>query len=139
MTSRDLKNIHTTRNSCRDALPCVNIALKLPRYFCLLMGKPLECYLQVWSPYYQAAQCKMWLISAIVWKSVVFAWFCWILGLEPQIFHQSFFFNTWKSFEQVFYYINSVNKPKIHNFVKNCGLSRCFLKLYMIQESTKIL
>ena len=30
MTPRDLRNIHTNRNSCRDALPCANMALKLP-------------------------------------------------------------------------------------------------------------
>ena len=28
MTSKDLRNIHTTRNSCRDALPSTNMALK---------------------------------------------------------------------------------------------------------------
>ena len=37
MTCRDLRNIHTTGNNCRDALPCANMALKLPRYFYLLM------------------------------------------------------------------------------------------------------
>ena len=37
MTPRDLRNIHTTGNSCRDALPCTNMALKLPQYFYLLM------------------------------------------------------------------------------------------------------
>ena len=37
MTPRDLRNIHTTGNRCRDALPCVNMALKLPLYFYLLM------------------------------------------------------------------------------------------------------
>ena len=56
MTPRDLRNIHTTGNSCRDALLCTNVALKLPRYFYLLMEKPLGCYFQVWSPYYQVAQ-----------------------------------------------------------------------------------
>ena len=40
MTPRDLRNIHTTGNSCRDALPCVNMALKLSQYFYLLMEKP---------------------------------------------------------------------------------------------------
>ena len=58
MTPRDLRNIHTTGNSCRDALPCANMALKLPRYFYLLMEKPLGRYFQVRSPYYQAAQCN---------------------------------------------------------------------------------
>ena len=58
MTPRDLGNIHTTGNSCRDALPYVNKALKLPWYFDLLMEKPLGCYFQVWCPYYQAAQCS---------------------------------------------------------------------------------
>ena len=58
MTSRDLRNIHTTRNSCRDALPCANIALKLPQYFYLLMEKLLGHYFQVRSPYYQATQCN---------------------------------------------------------------------------------
>ena len=58
MTPWDLRNIHTTRNSCRDALSCANMALKLPWYLYLLMEKPLGRYFQVWSPYYQAAQCK---------------------------------------------------------------------------------
>ena len=56
MTPRELRNIQTTGNSCRDALPCVNMALKLPQYFYLLMEKPLGRYFQVRSPYYQAAQ-----------------------------------------------------------------------------------
>ena len=56
MTCRDLRNIRTTGNSCRDALPCANMALKLPQYFYLLMEKPLGCYLQVRSPYFQATQ-----------------------------------------------------------------------------------
>ena len=48
--------IHTTGCSCRDALPCANMTLKLPLYFYLLMEKPLGRYFQVRSPYYQAAQ-----------------------------------------------------------------------------------
>ena len=40
MTSSDLRNIRTTGNSCRHALPCAKIALKLPQYFYLLMEKP---------------------------------------------------------------------------------------------------
>ena len=58
MTLRDLRNIHTTRSSCRDALPWANMALKLPWYFYLLMERPLGRYFQVRSPYYQAAQCN---------------------------------------------------------------------------------
>ena len=44
MIPRDLTNIHTTENSCRDALPYAKIALKLPQYFSLKMEKPLGCY-----------------------------------------------------------------------------------------------
>ena len=58
MTPTDLRNIHTTWSSCRDALTCVNMALKLPQYFYLLMEKLLGCYFQVRSPYYLAAQCN---------------------------------------------------------------------------------
>ena len=58
MTPRDLRNIHTTRNSCRDALPCTNMALILPWYFYLLMEKPPGCYFQVQSPYYLATKCN---------------------------------------------------------------------------------
>ena len=58
MTIRDLRNIHTTRNTCRDALPCANMTLKLPWYFYLLMEEPLGCYFQVRSPYYQPTQCN---------------------------------------------------------------------------------
>ena len=54
MTRRDLRNIHTTRNSCRDA----NMTLKLTQYFYLLMGKPLGCYFEVQSPYNHTAQCN---------------------------------------------------------------------------------
>ena len=39
MTPSDLRNIDTTRNSCRDALPCRNTALKLAWYFYLLIEK----------------------------------------------------------------------------------------------------
>ena len=58
MTDRDLRNIHTMRNNCRDALPCMNMALKLAWYFYLLMQKPRGHYFQARSPYYQAAQCN---------------------------------------------------------------------------------
>ena len=47
MTPRDLRNIHTTGNSCRDAFPCANMALKLPQYFYLLMEKPVGHYFRV--------------------------------------------------------------------------------------------
>ena len=56
MTPRVLRNIYTTGSSCRDAPLCANMVLKLPRYFYLLMEKPLRCYFQVRSSYYQAAQ-----------------------------------------------------------------------------------
>ena len=58
MTPRNLRNIHTTRKSCRNALSCANTALKIPRDFYLLMEKPLGCFFQVWSPYYGVAQCN---------------------------------------------------------------------------------
>ena len=41
MAPRDLRNIRTTGNSCRDALPCENMALKLPRCFLPADGEPL--------------------------------------------------------------------------------------------------
>ena len=56
MTSRDFKNIHTTSNNSRNAISFLNMPLKLPQYFYLLMEKPLGCSFQVRSPYYQAAQ-----------------------------------------------------------------------------------
>ena len=56
MTPRGLRNIHTTENSCRGAIPCPNMTLQLPQYFHLLMEKPLGCYFQVRSPNYQVAQ-----------------------------------------------------------------------------------
>ena len=56
MTPRDLRNMHTTRNSCRDPLSFAHMVLKLPQYFYLLIEEPLGCYFHVWSPYYQAAQ-----------------------------------------------------------------------------------
>ena len=56
MTPRDLRIIHTTGNSSRATLPCMNMAL-LPQYFYLLLEKPVGRHFQVWSPYYQAAQC----------------------------------------------------------------------------------
>ena len=58
MTSRDLRNICTTNSSCSNALSFVNMALKLPQYFYLLMEKPVGCYFQIRSPYYQVAQCN---------------------------------------------------------------------------------
>ena len=47
MTRRELRNIYSTGNSCRDALPCANMALKLPRYLYLLMENPLGRYFPV--------------------------------------------------------------------------------------------
>ena len=47
MTPWDLRNNHTTGNSCKDALPCANMALNLPQYFYLLREKPLGRYFQV--------------------------------------------------------------------------------------------
>ena len=58
MSTRDLRNIPTTGNICSDTLPCANMALKLNQYFYLLMEKPLGCYFQVLSPFYEAAQCN---------------------------------------------------------------------------------
>ena len=58
MIPRDLRNIHTTRNSSRDTLPSANMALKLLHYFYSLMEKPHGRYLQVWSSYCQTAQCN---------------------------------------------------------------------------------
>ena len=55
---RDLRNIQTTGNNCRNALPCSNMALKLPQYFYLLMEKPVGCSFQVRSTYYQVTQCN---------------------------------------------------------------------------------
>ena len=55
---RDLRNIHTTRNSCTDALPSANMALELSQYFYSLMEKPHGRYFQVWSSYCQTAQCN---------------------------------------------------------------------------------
>ena len=46
----------------RSSFHVQTFALKIPQYFCLPKEKPLGCYFQVWSPYYQAAQCnqKKW-------------------------------------------------------------------------------
>ena len=41
MTSRDFRNIRTTRNSYRGTFPFNAMALKLPLYFHLLVGKLL--------------------------------------------------------------------------------------------------
>ena len=43
MTSRDFRNIHTTSNNSRNAISFLNMPLKLPQYFYLLMEKPLGC------------------------------------------------------------------------------------------------
>ena len=52
MTPKDPRNIHSTGNSCRD------MALKLPQYFNLVMGKSLGFYFRVWSQNYQETQCN---------------------------------------------------------------------------------
>ena len=57
MTPSDLRNIHATGNSCKDAFPCANMELKLSQYFYLLMEKPFDRYYQIRAPYYQVAQC----------------------------------------------------------------------------------
>ena len=75
MTPRDVGNIPTTGSSVRDTLRCANMALKLPRYFYLLMEKPLGRYFQIRFSYYQAAQCNQKTYSCIlkvtgrVWES----------------------------------------------------------------------
>ena len=58
MTPRAFRNIHIIGSSCRDALSCANMAVKLPQYFYLLIEKPLGRYFQVWSSYYKVAQCN---------------------------------------------------------------------------------
>ena len=58
MTPRDLRNIHTIRNSCREALLCPKMALKLPVIFNLLMEMPVGCCFHVWSAYYHTVQCN---------------------------------------------------------------------------------
>ena len=57
MTPRDLRSTYITINSYRDTFMC-NMGLKLPKYFYLLMEKPLDNYFQVQSPYYEAAECN---------------------------------------------------------------------------------
>ena len=46
------------------------MALKLPKYFYLLMEKSLGCHFQVKSPYYKLAQCnqKTWTPVSSRWK-----------------------------------------------------------------------
>ena len=66
MKPKDLRYIHTTKNSCRDSLPWTNMSLKLPQYFYLLMGTFFGCYFQVRSPYYQETLCKQNTYSSIV-------------------------------------------------------------------------
>ena len=97
------QSTHTTENSCRDALPCTNMALKLPRYFYLLMEKPLGRYFQARSPYYQTAKCNQktpipkFIISADIGAQI---WFyiqdfqgskllnsCLGLVVRPNVFH----------------------------------------------------
>ena len=42
LAPQDLRNTHTNGNSCRDALPYANMALKLPWYFYMLTEKPVQ-------------------------------------------------------------------------------------------------
>ena len=58
MVASDLRNILTTRNSFKDGLSCLNMALKLPQYFYLLIKKPVGCYFEVRSHFYQEATRK---------------------------------------------------------------------------------
>ena len=74
MTPRDLRNIRTTGNSCRDALPCANMVLKPPRYFYLLMENPPGRYFQVRCLYCQVAQSEntyscILKVTGQVWES----------------------------------------------------------------------
>ena len=107
MTPRDLRNIHTTGNSCRDTLPCANMALKLPQYFYLLMEKPLGRYFQVRSPYYQMAKCNQktpipkFIISAQIWfyiedfQGSKLLNSCLGLVVRPNVFHWIFSLCHW--------------------------------------------
>ena len=107
MTPRELRNTHTTRNSCKDALPCANMALKLPRYFYLLMEKPLGRYFQVRSPYYQMAKCNQktpipkFIISAQIWfyiedfQGSKLLNSCLGLVVRPNVFHWIFNLCHW--------------------------------------------
>ena len=104
MTPSDLRNTHTTGNSCRDTLRCTNMPLKLPQYFYLLMEKSLDNYFQVWSPYSQTTKCNQkipipkFIISADDIGAQI--WFyiqdfqgsklvnsCLVLVVRPNVFH----------------------------------------------------
>ena len=43
-----------------------DMTLKLSQYFYIPMEKPLCCYFQVWSPYYQAVQCNQKALNSLV-------------------------------------------------------------------------
>ena len=67
MTPRDLRNIHTTGNSCRDALACANMALKLPQQL-PADRKAFGRYFQVRSPYYQVEQSNQKTPIPLSWR-----------------------------------------------------------------------
>ena len=137
MTPRNLRNIHSNRNSSRDALPCTNMALKLPQYFYLLMQKPLGHHLQVWSPYYQTAKCNQktpipgFIISAQIWfyiedfQASKLLNSCFGLVVTPNVFHCIFNFCHYMLYHQSktktvfmkfveFYWAKQLNIPKTY-------------------------
>ena len=90
MTPRDLRNIHTTGNNCRDALLGANVALKLPRYFYLLMEKHLGRYFPIRSPYYHVARCNQKNIYSLILNVTCQVWESqtWISINTNQSYHQ---------------------------------------------------
>ena len=95
MTPKDLISIHTNGNSCRDALTCGNMALKLPWCFSLLMENPLDCYFQIWSPYYQAAQCNEKILPCAN-MTLKLPWYFYLLMKKPL----ACYFQVWSPYYQ---------------------------------------
>ena len=58
MTLRNLRNIHPTRNSCRDTLPWVICHLNYLSFLPLTEKPLIYCYFEVWYPYYQFSECN---------------------------------------------------------------------------------